>query len=170
MENVDSKNLTTGDILHCKGKRLLSKMIGFATRSEFTHTAIVKIEEGVVFIVEMQRNGCEPKTYENWQATYGYKYIATRDPNVKPHAIKLRIFNKIGYARYDIALLFLRYPIKLLLSLFFGKDIVMKRKKNEEMRMTCSEFVAYCCEWKDPQNYSPKDVYNKCIADGHIIL
>lgn len=163
-------NLQTGDILHCRGKRLLSKLIAFATHSEFTHTAIVKVEEGEVFIAEMQKNGCELKSYENWQKDYGYKYVATRDNSSDVSYVATRIYRKIGFARYDIALLFLRYPAKLLLSLFLNKEFVLKRKKNEEKRMTCSEFVAYCYGWGDPQNYSPKDVYDKCIKEGHIIL
>jgi hypothetical protein len=163
-------NLQTGDILHCRGKRLLSRLIAFATNSEFTHTAIVKVEEGEVFIAEMQKNGCELKSYENWQKDYGYKYVATRCHNVSNLNISGKIYNKIGFARYDIALLFLRYPVKLLKSLIFNKEFSINRKKNEEMRMTCSEFVAYCYGWSEPQNYSPKDVYDKCIKEGHIIL
>ncbi len=162
-------NLQTGDILHCKGKRLLSRLIAFATNSEFTHTAIVKVEEGSVFIAEMQKNGCEFKTYENWQKVYDYKYVATRS-NVSMDNISIRIYKKLGYARYDFALLALRYPVKLLKSLIFNKEFSINRSRNEENRMTCSEFVAYCMGWSEPQDYSPKDVYNRCIEEGHTIL
>ncbi len=42
----------------------------------------------------------------------------------------------------------------------------MEREKKEDNRMTCSEFVAWCYGWDDPQNYSPKDVYEKSKKEG----
>ncbi len=155
--------LRTGDILNCQGHRWLSKLIGKFTHSKFTHTAIVVIIEDQTYIVEMQKNGCETKTYENWVIDYGYDYVVTRSDN-PPSRIK--ILSKSGTTNYDFALLALRFPFRLLQSAITGKRFKVEREKKEDNRMTCSEFVAWCYGWDDPQNYSPKDVYEKSKKEG----
>ena len=53
--NIDE--LKTGDVLHCRGKSLLSKIIRWATKSEINHTALFIWIWGEPYIIDAQDNG-----------------------------------------------------------------------------------------------------------------
>ncbi len=40
MNNIDINQFKTGDVLHCRGRRLISKLIRWATKSQINHTAL----------------------------------------------------------------------------------------------------------------------------------
>ena len=54
---VDVKILKTGDVLHCRGKKLISKMIRWATKSQINHTALFILIWGEPYIIDAQDNG-----------------------------------------------------------------------------------------------------------------
>jgi hypothetical protein len=161
-------NLQTADILHCTGHRITSKLIKLFTRSSITHTAIVVIINGKICVLEMQRNGCELKTFENWQKEFNYKFIATRNPNNK--ITDSDILAMSGIKGYDFKSFIIKQPIKIIKSIITGKNITLKRDKNEDERFICSELIAYLNKWENPQNYTPIDIYNRCIVNKHEVL
>jgi len=156
--------LKTGDILHCKRKSLLSKLIKFFTQSEYTHTAIVVVLEKEICVVEMQNKGCEIKTFDNWKRKYNYEYVVSYS-SVRPPSAR-KIMSKSGVMGYDFELFIIKYPIRLILGRILGREFKVKRSENEDEKMICSEFVAWCYGWGDTQSFTPKKVYEKCFSES----
>ncbi len=71
--NVD--DLKTGDVLHCRGKSLLSKIIRWATNSEINHTALFIWVWGEPYIIDAQDNGVNLKPFNEWVEKYNYNFI-----------------------------------------------------------------------------------------------
>jgi hypothetical protein len=158
----------TADILHCKGSRITSKLIKLFTNSSITHTAIIVIINGKICVLEMQKNGCELKTFENWKKEFNYKFIATRNPNNK--ITDSEILSMSGVKGYDFKSFIIKQPIKIIKSFITRKNIILKRDKNEDERFICSELIAFLCGWENPQNYTPIDVYNRCLSENNLIV
>jgi hypothetical protein len=106
--------IQTGDILHCRGTRLISRLIMRFTKSKWSHTALAIRIEGKLFIVDAQRDGLNLRPFEAWHAKYDYNILVCRaDKSNWYHSqsyVKKRALDKIGVTLYDFESLFLRYP------------------------------------------------------------
>jgi len=160
--------LQTGDILNCKGNGVIAKLISFFTQSDFTHSAIVVVLGKDVCVLEMQKNGCELKTFDNWVKEYNYQYIAMRSNNYDISTESILDYS--GIHGYDFINLLIRQPLKIIKSALTRKNIVLKRERNESERFICSEMVATLYGWENPQNYTPKDIYLRCLKENFDIV
>lgn len=58
--------LKTGDILHCSGKKLLSRLIKKATKSKFSHSAVFIEIWGQPYILDAQIDGVNVRPLNDW--------------------------------------------------------------------------------------------------------
>ena len=153
--------------LHCIGKRLTSKLIKFVTGGKFTHTAILFKVDSELLVIEMQKKGCEVKTFENWKKQYNYTFEITFNK-----ANKTTLNDIISYSSvkgYDFENFILKQPIKAIKERVLGKKVEVKADKNEDDRYICSEFVAKVYGWKNYQSYTPQNIYDKCLIEENKI-
>lgn len=151
---MNPTNLKTGDVLHCRGKRLLSRLIMWTTKSKWSHTAIFIEIWGQPFILEAQREGVRPINYYEWLKKYGYYFEVSRNEYlmVNDHDWSLHAMSKSGVAGYDFVSLLIRQPIHLLT----GK---WKKQKVEDDRMYCSEYAMWCHYVTKSYRMTPQHVY-----------
>jgi hypothetical protein len=155
------EKLKTGDILHCTGTRLISRLIMKSTRSEVSHTAIFIEIWGQPYIVDSQKDGTNARPYDEWVKKYNYEYTVHRNPNLTDHhAFSIRAFSRVGVTAYDFESLFIRYPWKLLTGKW------RMRGEREEKRMFCSEYVAWVHGISHYYRLSPKEVKEHCISNN----
>ena len=165
MKNTQVELLEDFDSLHCTGQRLLARLIRKFTRSEFSHTAIFRIIEGVPCVIDAQRDGVQVRTFERWQKEYNYKYVVTRDPDLtvgEIHAMKKRIYENLDKG-YDFESLLLRQPWKIIT----GK---WKTKQDEKERLYCSEFAELVYGKDDSERTTPQDFFMWCVNKRHIVV
>lgn len=151
--------LKPGDILHCSGSRVISKLIKMFTKSKFSHTALYLEIWGQPYIIDAQKDGVNVRPFEEWSKKYNYSYTVSRDNSLDSDKIKelcKRALSKTGHTAYDIESLILRQPWKLLT----GK---WKEVGNNEEKMYCSEFVAWVYQVPDYFKMSPEDLYDWCV-------
>ena len=108
--------LKGGDILHCSGTRLISRLIKRFTKSDYSHTAYVAEIWGKVYIIDSQRDGTNPRPLDKWLKKYQYNIIVARTKMSKSdrHVEAIRAFDKSGSTGYDLVTLFVRQPWKIL--------------------------------------------------------
>ena len=159
---MNPTNLKTGDILHCTGKRLLSRLIRKFTKSKFSHSALFIEIWGQPYIIDAQRDGVNVRPWNDWCNQYNYTILAHRSPKVVDYIeLSKRAMTKVGNTAYDIEGLILKQPFELIT----GK---WNRKKNEEDKMYCSEYVAWVYAAERSYRMSPEDLYQWCIANSFI--
>jgi len=152
-----------GDILHCQGKSLISKGIRVFTKSTITHSAIYFEIDNEPFIMDAQKDGVNLRPFKEWMKKYNYDIIAT--PWKWSHNPYKKALSKSGVTGYDFRLFLFRYPSKIIKSIFTRKDVKLKRVKNENEKLICSEFIAWVIGLENPQNYTPKDLYIFCTFE-----
>jgi hypothetical protein len=146
--------LKTGDILHCTGKRLISRLIRRFTKSKISHTALVVECWGQLYIVDAQRRGVNLSPIKDWNHKYQYEIIVSRNKHYfSEKALSIKALSKVGMTPYDFKSLFIIYPIYLLT----GKWI-SKKTKNDNKHY-CSDYVAWVYDMKDFWKQSPENVY-----------
>ena len=97
-------DLKHGDILMCKRDSFLSGVIRNATKSEWSHTAIIIEIWGRLYIVDMQSRGIELNTFDDWVKKWNYDYIIWRykNANASYEKIAKRAVSKVGKrTKYD---------------------------------------------------------------------
>jgi uncharacterized protein YycO len=152
-------NLKTGDVLHCSGNRLLSKIIKAFTRSKFSHTALFIEIWGQPYIIDAQADGVNVRPFDEWQKKYDYDIVAHRfSGELDREALSKRAMTKVGHTGYDIEGLVIRQPHKI----FTGK---WKEKGDTTERMYCSEFVAWVYGVERAYRMSPEDLYLWCTLN-----
>lgn len=159
---INIEKLNTGDILHCSGKRLISKIIKKATNSEFSHTALFIRIWDRPYIIDAQKDGVNLRPFNEWIDKYNYDFRVYRSPNlVQETSFAVRAMAKCGNTAYDLEGLLLKQPFELITGKWNNRG-----EKKEGDKMYCSEYVAWCYGWKESYKMSPKDLFNKCIAEG----
>ena len=151
--------LRTGDILHCRGSRLLSRLIMKFTKSRFSHTAIVVECWGQLYIVDAQRNGVNPRPIEEWIKEFGYSYTISRPLIIgfDKKEFSLKAFSKVGSTKYDLASLLWYHPRYILTGKWKGKP-----EQKAQGRMYCSEYVAWVFNMPNWWKLSPEAVFEYC--------
>lgn len=146
-------NLQTGDILHCKGTSLISKIIMKITKSKFSHTALVVECNGRVCIIEAQNNGVNLKSYDSWMKKYNYNYAISRPVKINKEEFAIRAFSKIGVTKYDFKGLLMYQPWYLITGKWKGSS----KEANDE-KSYCSDYAGWCHSLKDYYKMSPNDI------------
>ena len=158
------EKLKHGDILHCSGQSIISKSIKMFIQSQISHTALYIELDGKPFIIDAQKDGVNLRPFDKWIQKYKYKYVSS-SPNWEFDPLE-KALSKSGSTGYDFELFVLRYPSKIIKGLFTKKEVELRRVKDENKKMICSEFVAWVLGLDDPQNYTPKDLLKYCIEKG----
>lgn len=160
--------ISTADILHCRGKRLISRLIMRFTKSRWSHTALAMRIDGKLFVIDAQKDGWNIRPFDAWHAKYNYEILVCRSykSNYKYSQtyIKERALGKIGVTAYDFESLFLRQPW----SLLTGKW--RNRGAKEDDRMVCSEAVAWCYSIEEWYKMTPEAMHEWCDAQGFEIV
>lgn len=142
------QHLQTGDVLHCQGNRLISRLIKRFTKSKISHTALVIRLHGSLFIADSQNDGTHLRPFDDWQRKYKYKFFVHRYRGInaqsKGNLARIKALDKIGTTKYDFASLLWYHPRYLLTGKWKGK-----KKDEAANKFYCSEFVAYC--WSVPE-------------------
>lgn len=166
--NLPKEKLVNGDILVCSSNGWLGKQIKRFTKSTTNHTALVINVSGVLMVIDSQKNGTNPKTFENWLSKYAYDYKVFRYHYGNAdwgREIRKRALSKSGVTGYDFASLLLWQPWYLLTGKWKGRT-----KEQAEKRMYCSEFVAWVHEFPNWWTFSPGAVQDFCEKSIYFIL
>jgi len=151
------------DILFTRRDKWLSRQIRRFTRSNWSHVAIVLNYNGVIFVVDSQKNGTNIKEFSVWMDQYKYEFIRVRrwDWSTRPYKGQVidRIHKVMGVTGYDFKSLLIKQPIYLLTGKWLGK-------KNEAAtkRMYCSEFVAYAFNMNKFWKMHPQKLLDEMYA------
>ena len=142
------------DILSCQGSSLISKGIRLFTGSKTTHTAQVVSCWGQLYVVDAQKNGVNPKPYDEWMKKYNYKYIIHR-PKLKQLKLNeenfnIRAFSKVGVKKYDFFSLVVRQPLFILTGKWIGS------KSWNDDKFYCSDYVGWL--WYVPKFWQKSPV------------
>lgn len=156
---MNPTNFKTGDILHCTGRRIVSKLIKKFTKSEFSHTALFIEIWGQPYVIDAQKDGVNLRPWNAWQEEYDYDFIAMRSPSsFDSKALAQRALTKVGNTGYDFEGLILRHPWQLLT----GK---WDQKGDPFERMTCSEFVMWVYGSEKAYRITPDNVFRWCVMN-----
>ncbi len=156
--------LETGDILHCTGKGIIAKGIMKATKSSVSHSALFIEIWDKPYIIDAQKDGVNLRPFDEWVKKYNYKYIVHRYPNqFDKKEFSLKAMTKIGNTAYDFEGLLIKQPIELLTGKY-------RRKGNEEEKMYCSEYVAWCYGINESYRMSPEDLFQWCNKNKFITI
>jgi uncharacterized protein YycO len=153
--------LKTGDILHCTGHRLISKLIKYFTKSKFSHSAMFIEIWGQPYIIDAQKDGVNVRPFDAWKEKYDYTFKVYRSTKEIDHrTLALRALTKVGNTGYDFESLLIKHPITLVTNTSW------KLNKDDYNRMTCSEYVAWVYGVERSYRISPQDLYNWCVINN----
>lgn len=153
--------LRTGDILHCRGKGIVSRLIRAFTKSPYSHTATVVVIVGETYIIDSQRKGTHLKPYHHWLKSYGYRYHVSRVLGINKEEFTRRALSKADMG-YDYKALLLRHPLALIKKRW-------RKQAVESDKMVCSEYVAWAHRFKDWFKMTPKKMRQYCLDNTAII-
>lgn len=150
---MDPKLLKTGDILHCRGKSIISKLIMWATKSKWSHTAVFIEIWGQPFIIEAQAKGVYVIPYFEWLKEWQYDFEVSRNIQLTDYRLySIMAMSKVGHTGYDFASLLIRKPIQIIT----GK---WRKRAVEDDRQFCSEYALWTHDVVKSYSMSPQDVY-----------
>lgn len=150
----------TGDIFHCSGERLLSRIIKKVTKSKFSHSAVFIEIWGQPYIMDSQAKGTNLIPFDEWSKKWNYTYEVHRslllsDENLR-REFAIRAMSRSGNTGYDFVSLLIRQPIYLLTGKW------RERESSKGKRMYCSEFVSWCHGIDSSYRMSPQNLYEYC--------
>lgn len=154
---VQHNNLKNGDILICKGKSWISRMIMKFTKGTWSHSALYATVWGASGVIEAQKNGVNHKLWGVWRWKWDYDYVVFRNIHeFNEKELMLKAFSKCGETKYDFKTFILRIPFRL----FGGKN---KERKNEDRKMICSEFTSWVWNIEGWYQMTPQEQYDYLI-------
>jgi hypothetical protein len=166
--NLPKEKLQNGDILCCTSYGWLGKQIKRFSKATSNHAAQVIKVSNVLMVIESQKNGTNPKTFENWLAAYGYDYKVFRYLYHNANwgkAIRERALSKSGVSGYGFKTLFVTFPLYYLTGEWFGTS-----HGYAEKRPVCSQYVAWVHELPNWWTMSPGDVQAFLENSKHYVL
>ena len=156
---MNATALKTGDILHCSGKKLLSRLIKRATKSKFSHSAVFIEIWGQPYVIDAQKDGVNVRPWNDWLDTYNYNIVVNRSTDlVNEKTFAQRALTKVGHTAYDFEGLLLRQPVELVTGEWVEKGDTTRA-------MYCSEYVAWVYGVEKAYRFSPQDLYDWCKAN-----
>jgi len=162
MENIKFK---TGDVLICKGKGALSKIIKGITKSEWSHTAQILIINNKVYVIDAQKEGILLRKFDFWCEEFDYQFEVYRETK---EGINESYFidNALQYSgvNYD----FKGLSFGLLRTLLCYKEMPNKFRNNGSF--WCSEYTMKLQGVQDPEEYSPERVRQYLIQNNFELI
>jgi uncharacterized protein YycO len=156
---MNATALKTGDILHCSGKKLLSRLIKRATKSKFSHSAVFIEIWGQPYVIDAQKDGVNVRPWNEWLEKYNYNIVVNRSSDiVNEKTFAQRALTKVGHTAYDFEGLLLRQPVELVTGEWVEKGDTTRA-------MYCSEYVAWVYGVEKAYRFSPQDLYDWCKAN-----
>ncbi|MES2382594.1 MAG: hypothetical protein V4538_16215 [Bacteroidota bacterium] len=157
-----------GDIFICRGKSDLSAAIMTATQSNWSHTAQAQYINGILCIVDAQKEGFFPRRFDKWFLEFGYEFEVYRAPEID-EAKYCEIVTEMFGSDYCFKLLALGFWRKLL----FGRTV--KEKYGHDNKYVCGEGTMTFLKVlgynvSRPENFTPNDVREWCIANGFKLI
>jgi hypothetical protein len=149
--------MKTGDILICKRKSFLSKLIRKVTKSEWSHTSAVIDIWGKIYIVEMQSKGVELIAYDEWVDKWKYEYIIFRNPfEIDAAEFSKKALSVVGRkTKYDYFTFIFRIPYKIVTNKYKYKG-----EEIETRRMICSQLTAWLNDLPEWYKSTPEKQFN----------
>jgi len=164
--------IETGDIANCyTRKKIISRLIGKLTKSEFSHTAIFIRIGNKLMVADAQKDGFQIRSFNTWQKDYGYKYLLLRSKDLDKNDIIDNIYKYIGTTPYDFYSLLVRQPIKLIklwVNNTFKSNLKVWNNKGEKesKKMYCSEVVAKVINAPNYYEMTPQDLVDYQLRNG----
>jgi hypothetical protein len=158
-----------GDILICRGKSELSEAIMLATRSNWSHTAQVMYINGILCVVDAQKEGFFPRRFDMWDLEFRYDFEVYRSKTLFDINDYHEIIAEMLGANYSYKHLAIGFWRKLIL----GKEV--KKKFGNDNKYVCGEATMTFLKRlgfnvANPENYTPNDVRDWCIANGFELI
>jgi hypothetical protein len=141
------------EVLNCHRNKIISKLIRFATKSKYSHSAFKFDLQGTSFVVEAQKKGVYIISFTEWQKKYKYKFDSIEIFG-NPYKIKKEALSYCGATNYDFFSLNVAHPIKILTGIWIGPKGLKAKKK-----MTCSEFIATVLKYEGAHDMTPDELY-----------
>ena len=159
--------LLPGDIFICKGNGVVAKIISTVTAKQkitgktvFSHTAQMCGTVKNKLMIDEQKKGIIPMTYDNWREKYNYKYDIFR-PIYSEFDVdewNKKCLDKSGVTPYEFKALF-KYLWYMKTGIWIGRD-----NENDD-RMYCSDFTGYLLDYKDHWQLSPQQIFELLFKD-----
>lgn len=156
-----SEHLMPGDVLHCTGNSFLSNAIQLFCRSRVNHTAFVIEIAGIIYVIDSDAHGVNPKLLSKWIEKNNYKFYVSRpDSSVyNIDALTVKALSKAGVTNYDFGSLFIHQIKYQVTGKWSGRT-----NSGAEKSMYCSEFVAWIFDLKFWYSLSPQDVFDYMLT------
>ncbi len=158
----------TGDIFHCSGERLLSRLIKRFTKSKFSHSAVFIEIWNQAYVMDSQSKGTNLIPFDEWEKKWNYTYEVHRSPllfdETKRREFAIKALSRSGNTGYDFISLLIRQPLYLITGKWKEKE------SRKHKRMYCSEFVAWSHGIESSYRMSPQDLYEYCNNNDFIKL
>lgn len=152
MNKMDYK---TGDILFSnwqprlfKPRTWISAMIRLFTKSYWSHTAVIRLDHGKVFVFESTIGGGKLTPIELWLRG---KNVLVYRPNESIH--ELYLIEYIGKVRYDYINTLIQQPFYQITGKWIG------RKKEGDIFYNCSELISWVYNVSDSYKRTPAWLY-----------
>lgn len=165
----------TGDLFICSGTSEISNTIKLATGSAFSHTAQCLWINEELYIIEAQKEGIVMYPFRTWVYKFNYTFLVYRNPNVKPEtdwSKNAMQYLGIGYDKkglvHGLAKNILKQLVEKVSKKIVAEDMPLKYRDNG--LFWCSEYTMKLVGVKNPEDYSPKLVYEYCVKNKFIKL
>jgi hypothetical protein len=155
-----------GDILICRRKSFLSRLIRKVTKSEWSHTAMILEVWGKIYILEMQRKGVELISYDEWVDKWGYEYVIFRNTKIfNEKDLGVKALSIVGRkVKYDYFTFIFRIPYKLVTKKYryMGEEI-------ETKRMICSQLTGWLRDLPNWHKMTPESQFEYLHQNWSVI-
>lgn len=175
-KTIDLSQIQTGDVINCRPRKtFLSKAISIITKGSFSHTGTFLVLGGIVFVVDAQKDGFNPRLFEEWTDEYGYEYVVYRAPNSNPSEKQDKILALCG-TDYDLEGLLIRQPRKYWIRFtnrfrkLFRKPLKAEwihKGEAEGFKMTCSEAIMRIEGAEGWESMSPQEAFEYQMSHGY---
>lgn len=181
LEKIDLLELRTGDIALISGNGIISGLIdrfqklqdGAEKSGEYSHSGIIRVRRGDIFITEAQRRGIVNNDFTKRYMNENYNSILILRPKMEIDSYRMvsEMMTYIGNSRYDFLNLILWQPIKILRNKWRGE------KAQNTKKFICHEFTAHVYNkhfdnrviFENETQVNSKDIYDNKNFE-HFIL
>lgn len=150
---MDISKLKPLDILHCKGKGLVSSIVKISTKSDITHTAIIIENWKKLHVAESHnKKGVISTPLDKWLEINDYEIIVSRPLRFHYEDCHVRANEKMGWVNY---------PLLKMIWLFLKHYITGKWSPVSDKVLYCTKYVMYVLNL-DLGWLTPVDLYDYC--------
>lgn len=154
---TNSIKLNTGDILHCHGYDINSRITRAFTKHWCDHSALVVEAWGQVFVLDVINNVLSVQLLDHWLKSTNYDVLVARpkEPISNEMLFCIRAFNRTHQPMLSFVKMWFKKPLD-----FFKKKKAKSKHLGLKERTTIpSEFVAEMFNIKKPYLITPPKLY-----------